>query len=79
MISINTYLDGSCYIFKEINGYVDHGDETKEFIEDVCNNEIMLLSYLFSDHSYVKTGNDNDGSYVKIDEDYAYWTFYKGN
>lgn len=40
---------------------IDHGYETKEFIDAVFSDEQLLLRYLFSDDSFIVTGNDNDG------------------
>lgn len=59
--------------------YVDHGNEAREFVEAVCSDEKLLLDYLFSDKSYVLTGNDNDDRDVTINEDYPHLEFYKGN
>lgn len=39
-------------------GYVDHCEELREFIEDICNDENKLLRYLFG-NSVIYTGNDN--------------------
>lgn len=39
--------------------YIDHAYETVSFIESVCNNEDLLLKYLFGEESMVLTGNDN--------------------
>lgn len=41
--------------------YIDHSFNLINFIEIVCNDEILLLNYLFSNESCVATGNDNDG------------------
>lgn len=41
------------------NGCVDHGGETREFIEAVLNDEDMLMRLLFG-NSVVYTGNDNE-------------------
>lgn len=43
------------------NGYIDHSDELAEFIDAVMSDEDRLLRYLFSDNTYVYTGNDNCG------------------
>ena len=61
------------------DGYVDHGDETRAFVEAVCSDEKLLLDYLFSDKSYILTGNDNDGIETEIHEDYPHREFYKWN
>jgi hypothetical protein len=39
-------------------GYVDHGYETREFIDAVLSNDDLLMRCLFGD-SFVYTGNDN--------------------
>lgn len=39
---------------------IDHSYDLIDFIEIVCNDEILLLNYLFSNESCVATGNDND-------------------
>jgi len=46
------------------SGYVDHCDELRCFINDVCQNEDKLLRYLFG-NSVIYTGNDN--SYYELD------------
>ena len=61
------------------DGYVDHGDNTRTFVDAVCSDEKLLLDYLFSDKSYILTGNDNDDRDVTINEDYPHEEFYKGN
>ena len=61
------------------DGYVDHGSNTREFVDAVCTHEDLLLSFLFSKKSFVMTGNDNDDSDVNIHVDYPYVEFYKGN
>ena len=66
------------------NGYIDHVDETRGFVNAVLNDEDMLMRCLFS-NSYVVTGNDN--SYDEEDECYValhntnmnYDYFFKGN
>lgn len=68
------------YLEPANDAYVDHGDEAREFVEAVCSDEKLLLDYLFSDKSYVLTGNDNDDRDVTIiNEDYPHLEFYKGN
>ena len=39
--------------------YIDHGDNLKDFLAKVCNDETLLMNYLFSDESFISTGNDN--------------------
>ena len=65
--------------FAPRDGYVDHGDEAREFVEKVCSDEKLLLDYLFSDDSFILTGNDNDDIDVDINVDYPHKEFYKGN
>ena len=55
-------------------GYVDHGSECTDFIEDVLDDEDMLMRYLFG-NSFVYTGNDNQDdrpSGCNIAEKYVY-------
>jgi hypothetical protein len=78
------YWNNKTEIYFEPNdGYVDHGNETKEFVDAVCSNEKMLLDYLFSDKSFILTGNDNyddnDDDDVDVHVDYPHEEFYKGN
>ena len=40
--------------------YVDHAYENIELVKQLCENEELLMNYLFSDGSFVETGNDND-------------------
>ena len=61
------------------HGYVDHGGELNEFISDVCNDEDRLLRYLFSNESFIITGNDNDDEDVSICVNYPHEDYYKGN
>lgn len=66
----------------EDDGYIDHGNEGKEFINALLNNEELLLSFLFCEDSYLITGNDNEDddeyptpptkTYNGIDERYEY-------
>lgn len=60
-------------------GYVDHSDELAEFIDAVMADEQMLLRYLFSDMSYIITGNDNGGEIPSVTATYPHDEFYKGN
>jgi len=67
------------YIYPGNDGYVDRGDEAIEFVEDVCSDENKLINFLFSDQSFVLTGNDNSGTDVTIRVDYDHDEYYKGN
>ena len=69
-----------CYEIKDKFCYVDHGNGNKDLVKELCEDEVKLMNYLFSDSSYVETSNDNDdydvlGTYpenVLLD-------YYKGN
>lgn len=67
------------YLEPADGAYVDHGNEAREFVEAVCSDEKLLLDYLFSDKSYILTGNDNDDIEIEIYEDYPHREFYKWN
>ena len=61
------------------DGYVDHGNEAREFVDAVCTDEQRLLNYLFSDKTFILTGNDNDDIDVDINVDYPHEEYYKWN
>lgn len=67
------------------NGYVDHVEGTEQFVERMMNREHALIRYLFSDQSFVVTGNDNcdedqdEWMEKQLDVNYDHETFYKGN
>jgi len=44
-------------------GYIDHGDELVDFLNELYFSEEKLLRFLFSDESFIVTGNDNDDYY----------------
>ena len=67
------------YIKPSNDGYVDHGEQARGFVDKVCSDEKLLLDYLFSDKSFILTGNDNDDIDVDIKVDYPHQEFYKGN
>lgn len=69
--------DGGEYV--ENGGHVDHSDEMTEFLDAVCEDANKLMRYLFSDLSFIITGNDNDDVDVSIDVSYEYDEYYKGN
>ncbi len=71
--SVREYVNG------ENTGYVDHEDELNPFLDAMCNDEGKLMNFLFSDFSFVLTGNDNDDSDVSINVNYPYEEYYKGN
>lgn len=41
-------------------GYIDHGNEAYGFLEELLKMPDLLYSFLFSDSSFIETGNDND-------------------
>lgn len=61
------------------NASIDHTEDLPEIINDICGDEIKLLRYLFSEESFVLTGNDNDDEDVDINVDYEHVEYYKGN
>lgn len=71
------YVDGNSYAENE--GYVDHANELTDFLSAVCSDEDRLMRYMFSDLSFIITGNDNDDEDVDINVDYGYEGYYKGN
>lgn len=73
-----TYDDGDYYEYFN-NGSIDHSDEMADFLNAVCEDEDKLMNYLFSDLSFIITGNDNDYEDVDIKVDYPHDEYYKGN
>lgn len=62
------------------NGYVDHSEESGEFVESLLEDSAKLIDYLFNDESYVETGNDNDDYSVGEEKPNCdYIEYYKGN
>lgn len=56
----NRYSSGGvCYEIDGDYSYVDHGYENQDLVKELCEDEAKLMNYLFSDGSYVETGNDN--------------------
>lgn len=60
-------------------GYIDHGNELFDFLNDICNDENKLMKFLFSSKSFIITGNDNDDEDVAINVSYEHDEYYKGN
>ena len=60
-------------------GYVDHGDELQEFIDELLLNKELLYNFLFSSNSFIITGNDNSGMRINIKVDYPHYEYFKGN
>ena len=61
------------------NAGIDHSEEVNVFLHDVLCSEDTLLRYLFSDLSFVKTGNDNSDGDIGIHVDYPHEEYYKRN
>lgn len=69
------------------NGWVDHANsgDAKEFVERMMNHEHALIKYLFSEESFVVTGNDNSDEDERewyddqLRVDYPHHEYYKGN
>ena len=66
------------------NYYIDHCDELIDFLKKLRRNEKRLLRFLFGQHSFIITSNDNDGhEYLEAMEkslinNYVE-TYFKGN
>lgn len=60
-------------------GYIDHSDDLKKWVEAVMSNRKRLIQYLFSEESFVHTGNDNEERDVSIHVSYRHEEYYKGN
>ena len=78
-IGWSSWRDEVSFYISPNDGYIDHGGEIVDFVKDVCSDKNKLLSYLFSDQSFVLTGNDNDDLDVDIKVDYDHDEYYKGN
>lgn len=74
--------------FEELNekgdfkrfAYVDHGYENNDLVQKLCNDETLLMNYLFSDNSYIETGNDNETIVFEGEEPKnVLLDYYKGN
>ena len=77
-----TSSDGNLveYVIGKNIGYVDHSSDMGDFLNAVCEDESKLMSYLFSDLSFIITGNDNDDEDgVEINVSYPHDKYYKGN
>ena len=62
------------------NGYVDHSENSREFVEALFNDTSKLIDFLFNGESYVETGNDNDDYPVGETKPHCeYIEYYKGN
>ena len=70
--------DGNMY-YDSYDGYVDHAEELTEMVDVLLQNDEMLKRYLFSEDSFILTGNDNSDGYQDIKVNYKHAEFYKGN
>lgn len=63
------------------DGYIDHVSECADFINFVTSKDEYLLNFLFSDKSFIVTGNDNvyDDEEKKFPDYGEAYEFYKGN
>ena len=62
------------------NGYVDHSENSQEFVEALFSDASKLIDFLFNAESYIETGNDNDDYIVgKTKPSCEYIEYYKGN
>lgn len=73
------YGDKTRYYY-DIDGYIDHSGETKDFVNDVLSDSDKLFRYLFG-NSVIITGNDNsdgfsDRMYVNEGEEETNWGTY---
>lgn len=51
------------------NGYIDHAYELEDFLNAVRKSEKALLRFLFSDDSFIITGNDNSDWFGEAEEE----------
>ena len=69
------------------NGHIDHVDGCKEFVDTLMGDADLLIKFIFNDHSFVITGNDNcdeidwDWMHNKVSraDAYEHLNFEKGN
>lgn len=66
-------------MYLDNDGYMDHSDELKVFLDAICENENELMNFLFSGLSFIITGNDNCENDISINVDYPHTQHYKGN
>lgn len=75
-VRIIFYSWGACL---DRPGYLDHGDQTSEFVSWVLKSKQNLYNYLFNTNSCIATGNDNEERELDIpNRDYEA-IFEKGN
>lgn len=61
--------------------YIDHSYNLKYWVPFVCYNSELLLNYLFSEESFVETGNDNmdDDEFTKKRPERVLLEYFKKN
>ena len=47
----------------EDKGYLDHGEDAKEFVDYVLSSPENTVKFIFDNRCYIETGNDNDNYY----------------
>ena len=78
------YSDGFYYALKDEPNkyfYIDHSSELEDFIKELCDDETLLMNYLFSPESFIATGNDNDEEELDVETNAKniLWQYDKGN
>ena len=76
----------SNYVYLD-NGYVDHSTDgqARDFVDRMLKHEHALIKFLFSEESFVVTGNDNcdedeyDWFQKQLNVNYPHKEYYKGN
>ena len=66
----------------EFEGYIDHFEDTRNFVDYVLENANNLFNYLLDCDSFVATGNDNSEDDIPPYDGYMidnYIIFWKGN
>lgn len=80
-LKVDTYkYGGKTRYYYDIDGYIDHSEDTQDFVNDVLADSDKLFRYLFG-NSMVITGNDNsdcfrDTMYVNEGEEETSWGTY---
>ena len=47
----------------EHKGYLDHGEDAKEFVDYVLSSPKNTVKFIFDNRCYIETGNDSDNCY----------------
>ena len=63
-----------------VDGYLDHGSKTKEFVDYVLSSPENTVKFIFDNRCYIETGNDNEERCISDKEsDEESIIFAKGN